>query len=155
MTDQLKIQGGKTFLSQFLDLGIYVIGQSHVTESDMARANQEGNPNSEIAVFAQQQDEVHKGLLENILGAVNLDINQVALIWLQDWIPLSDEMVRGKTKIISFGVANAGNQKFDTGAKYVQSAIGDAAIVFAHRLSELATDRELKKRLWKCLKNLF
>ena len=155
MTDQLKIQRGKTFLSQFLDLGIYVIGQSHVTESDMAMATQEGNPNSEIAVFAQQQDEVHKGLLENILGAVNLDINQVAVIWVQDDRPTADEMVRGKTKIISFGVANAGNQKFDTGAKYVQSTIGDTSIVFAHRLSELALNRGLKKRLWKCLQDLF
>ena len=157
------------FLKNFLEQDIYLIPENHAayqadTDTQGSKKLQEpeikysGNISSGVMVILDEEaTDNDLSLLSKILAAVKLDLENVALVRVDENIDENLEAITkfDSLKIISFGAGTVKNQLLDIHSKYAPTTIGGHTVIISDKLSELDQNQELKKRLWNTLKEIF
>lgn len=97
-------------------------------------------------------------LLRNILTALNLDFNDVALVNLAHCRPKpgTEHLKKiGCQKLIGFGIGREGVTGLNIPGMNLLAAQSDIQYLFTHSLDELNQDKNKKMALWKNLKPMF
>jgi len=159
----------KVLLSQLFDQEIYLIkdnekgdygslekeNKSEVEEKQIPY--QGSNTSGVIVLTTANPTSEELELLDKILNSVNLSIEEVALISysqeFEDKISMLSDLA--SSKIISFGFTSGKSRLLDIQTKYSPSSIDNRLVIITDSLSEINSDKELKRKLWNCLKEVF
>ena len=157
------------FLQQFLDQEIYQINKERTlqkvitdetTEEILHEDAQEYNvalTKEIIFIIENEINEEEENLLNNILSSVNLSKDDSNIVNKN----LDPEDFENKlqniqsSKVISFGVTSTKSRLLDIQTKYAPTTVESNTVIIADTLSELESNRELKKMLWNSLKMVF
>ena len=158
------------FLSNFLEEDLYLIEEpssSYKINTDDIEAvvnlhepeiSYSGNNSSEVMILVNEEvNEKDLLLLSKILGAVKLDLENVALVKAdKEFYENLSALTKFDAQIlISFGVTCTEIQQLDIQSKYAPTTLEDRIVIIADTLSELHQNQELKKQLWSTLKEVF
>jgi len=115
-------------------------------------------PNHRVVILVDDCSDADQALLGKILTAVKLNLNQVDLVRLADLSQMNARTAFSQNLIshfITFGVALQKIKLEIPLNPYQTKEIKNIRFLFSDALSELHTDVEKKKALWKALQEMF
>ncbi|MDH5599398.1 MAG: hypothetical protein OEY34_09745 [Cyclobacteriaceae bacterium] len=157
---------GNEFLREFLNEPIYIIKEDSIQLSETlpdsssastVEISYKGQNKKGILILVSNPGDEYlspdkEELLKKILQSVNLSFIDIALINISSH-PHSDFLNLGNI-IISFGIEHV--EEISAIPHFYQShPVNEKIIIRCHSLEQIADDRELKLKLWNCLKNQF
>ena len=150
------IAKNRAFLADFIDSEIYLIKEDTPDYSTPTNTDIKANEVKEPKII-YTGDNSEGIMLENILASVNLDLSKVALIRKnEEFLTAVDHISSIEfSQLISFGVATGKSIFLDIQEKYSPTTIENRTVVMADNLSELGENKDLKRSLWNCLKEVF
>lgn len=159
----------KVLLSQLFDQEIYLIKNNEKGEyTDIEKEKdsqveeksipyQGSNTSNVLVITTENPNKEELELLNNILNSVNLRIEEIALITytreFEEVISTLSDIA--SSKIISFGITSGKSRLLDIQTKYSPSSIDNRTVIITDSLKEINSDKELKRKLWNCLKEIF
>jgi len=163
-----------SFLPYFIDEDIYLVkdglpgeprheSQQTWATSPEPRLEFKGENRKHVVIAIDYAGEgyispAQEALLHNILAAVNLTPEDIALVNLKKWgAPLNEAALKkiGCERLIGFGVDPKAIEGTHEKASHAIIVLNSSQYLFTYSLDELNEDREKKMVLWRHLKAMF
>lgn len=162
----MQIVDDPEFLRRFIDQEIYVISENKVnvieskaTQNAMLEPvlNYKGNNTAGVAVcIGENIAHEEKKLLTDILKAVKLSVNEIALFEIGEEIKSIEFPDNAGFRIlISFGITSVNSKYLNIETRYSPTTIETCTVLISDSLSSLVREADLKKKLWTALKSMF
>ena len=160
----------RKFLADFLGQDIYVINEESSEYSVKSETQIEppqvqektieysgSNSKGVLVIIEKNIPEEEMSLLDNILKSIRLSREEIALLQ-NDSNFL--ERVEGleeinSNMIISFGVSTGKSRLLDIQTKYAPTTVQEKTVIMADTLQLINKEKDLKRKLWNCLQELF
>lgn len=132
---------------------VYPVISGNELKKQFSGSNQNG-----VLFVYNTDDKVHLDFLNKILSAIELNTNEVLFLELEDSqivkLPnMADEF--SIEKIIVFDILPKRICINSSCMKYDIFGLDQTKLLFADSLNEIKSNKELKKNLWICLKEMF
>jgi DNA polymerase III psi subunit len=126
---------------------------------DNSQSEQKEMPKKVMVVLHEtaQNSGDNQQLLTSILSACNLSTDEIELIDLnkvEKEINLEQMLENAPGKLIFFGLM-PGKREWDASSYFKEFTITGKIVLQAPALSEIAEDKQLKMKLWSCLRIFF
>jgi hypothetical protein len=139
----------------FTDFEVYRSLESNIPENCISGENEKGLL---IVIKEEENNSENIQLLTKILQAIDKSLKKDAhLLTIPNdrFFSLSEQIKGNYHHLISFGYgAKQLGFSFET-KPYIPSNLLNISFLFAHPLSKISANQELKKKLWAALQNIF
>lgn len=163
------MENRRKFLSDFLGKEIYVISKEvsayRQSEKPVETPKVEENTieysgsNSKgiLVIIEENISELEMDLLDNILKSVEVSRDDIALIQSDSSLGNSiDKLEDIPSRILlSFGITSGKSRFLDIQTKYAPTTVKGRKVIIVDSLKLINEEKDLKIRLWKCLKKVF
>jgi len=164
------MENRRKFLADFLGQEIYLINKENYEHSlksenqiDPPRVQENkieysgSNTKGVLVIIEENIPEEEMSLLDNILKSIGLSREEIGLLHnnsnFHDRVDGLEEINSGI--IISFGVSSVKSRLLDIQTKYAPSTVQGKKVIMADSLKLINEEKDLKRKLWNCLQEVF